>query len=60
MNLLRQLLCTLFGHSDDTRIHWGAWMDDPEMGRHRVVTEECERCRGVVALASVVEGERWR
>lgn len=55
--LLRRLLCLLFGHPD-SRLHWGAWQDDPEVGRHRVLTENCVRCRAVVSLASLLESDR--
>jgi hypothetical protein len=56
--LWRHVRCALFGHPD-TVIVWGPWIDNFELGRHRVVTKRCRRCDGVLALRSVVEGERW-
>lgn len=55
---MRRLWCAIVGHAD-TVVRWGPWVDDPDMGRHRVVSEECVRCHAVVALASVVEGQPW-
>ena len=56
--LLGRLLCRFTGCPDSV-IWWEPWRDDPEIGRHRIVTEECVRCRGVLAQRSVVEGGRW-
>lgn len=55
---MRRILCVLFGHPDSA-IHWGAWQYARQVGRFRVVTEECTRCRGVLALSSILESEWW-
>ena len=55
-HLICRLTCALRGH-DDTVIVWGLWRDDPEMGRHRIVTESCIRCGSIVNLASVPESD---
>jgi len=55
---VRRLICWFIGHADTVWL-WGPWRNDPEYGRHRVITEECTRCRDVFSLRSEVEGEPW-
>jgi hypothetical protein len=55
---MKRLWCALFGHADTVQV-WGPWIDNFGVGRYRVATEECKRCRAVLALRSVVTGGRW-
>jgi hypothetical protein len=56
--MLKRLRCALFGHAD-TVVVKGPWIDNVGLGQYRVATEECKRCRAVLALRSVVTGGRW-
>lgn len=53
-----KILCWLLGHPDST-VLWGPWQDDPDVGRHRVFTEQCVRCGAVLALLSMLEDQPW-
>lgn len=55
---VKRLWCTLWGHPDSV-IVWEAWSWNPEVGRYRVLREECVRCSSVLALSSLVDGEPW-
>ena len=55
---MNRLICWLLGHAD-TVIRWGPWVTHPEAGSRRLLTEECTRCRGVLRLAAIVNGQWW-
>ena len=59
--ILRRALCALRGHPD-SRLEYGRWQPaaNPLDDYYRVLTERCTRCRGVLALSTVLESDWHR
>lgn len=55
---MKRLICWLLGHKDTVSV-WEPWGYDPEVGRFRVLRDECPRCGSVVGLRSQVEDQPW-
>jgi hypothetical protein len=55
---VKRLLCWLFGHGE-MRDWWGQWETNAEVGKHRVISTCCERCKGVLKIRSELWDEKW-